>query len=91
MKKHESRTHFFEELNNKLKKKFNAFPEMRCTVIDSTQEMLFRALPCVNKVSFGFDDASALDNDGVAQDPLEPPVCHLQVPAALLHGLLKAR
>lgn len=52
--------------------------------------MLFGALPCMYDVSFGFDDATALDDDGVAQDPLEPPVCHLQVLAALLHGLLKA-
>lgn len=52
--------------------------------------MLFGALACMNEVSLGFDDASALDNDGVAQDPVEQPVCHLQVLVALLHGLLKA-
>lgn len=59
-------------------------------MIESDQEVLFGALPCMNEVSFGFDDASALDDDGIAQDPLEPPVCHLQVLAAILYGLLKA-
>lgn len=84
--------HFIDELYRKLK--INAFwkfqKRTKCTVILSDQEVLFGAFPCMNEVSLGFDDASALDDDGVAQDPLEPPVCYLQVLAALLHGLLKS-
>lgn len=44
--------------------------EVHCIRLDSDQEVLFGALPCMNEVSLGFDDASALDDDGVAQDPL---------------------
>lgn len=48
------------------------------------------ALFSMNDVALWFNDASALDNDGVAQDPLQAPVYHLQVLTDLLYCLLEA-
>lgn len=48
------------------------------------------ALFSMNNVAFCFYDASALDDDGVTQDPLQPPVGHLQVLTAPLYCFLEA-
>ncbi len=48
------------------------------------------ALFSMNYVAFCFYDASALDDDGVPQDPLQPPIVHLQVLTAPLHCFLEA-
>ena len=42
-----------------------------------------------DKVAFSLDDAPALDNNGVAQDPLESPVSNFQVVCSLLYCLLE--
>lgn len=46
-------------------------------------------LPCTDEVALGLDNAPALNNDGVAQHPLQPPVCDVQVLRSLLHRLLE--
>lgn len=48
-------------------------------------------LPCADQVALSLDDASALHDDGVAQDPLQPPVRRDGVLRALLHRLLECR
>lgn len=40
-----------------------------------------------DKVAFGFENAPALDDDGVAEDPLQPPAAEALVPRSLPHGL----
>lgn len=42
-----------------------------------------------DKVALRLDDASALDDDVVAQDPLQPPVSDAQVLSSLSHRLLE--
>lgn len=46
-------------------------------------------LPRTDKVALSLDDAPALDNNGVAQDPLQPPVSHVHVLRSLLHRVLE--
>lgn len=46
-------------------------------------------LPGTDKVALRLYNAPALDNNGVTQDPLKPPVSDAQVPRALLHRLLE--
>lgn len=51
--------------------------------------VLGAGLPCADEVALSLDDAPALDNNGVAQDPLQPPVSHVQVLRSHLHRLLE--
>ena len=51
--------------------------------------VLGACLPCTDKVAFRLDDAPALDNDGVTQDPLQPPVGDTQVLCSLLQRLFE--
>lgn len=44
-------------------------------------------LPGAEQVAHGLDDAAALDDDGIAQEPLQPPVIRGDVLRSLLHGL----
>lgn len=51
--------------------------------------VLGACLPCTDKVALSLDDAPALDNNRVAQDPLQPPVSHVHILRPLLHCLLE--
>lgn len=51
---------------------------------------VLRARPSgTDKVAFRLDDAPALDNNRVAQDPLHLPVGNVQILCSLLHGFLE--
>lgn len=51
--------------------------------------MLRARLPCADQIAFSLDDAPALHDDGVTEDPLQPPVSCDGVLRALLHRLLE--
>lgn len=51
--------------------------------------LLGACLLCTDEVALRLDDAPALDNNVVAQDPLQPPVTDVQVLRSRPHRLLK--
>lgn len=68
-----------------MKKEENGF----IRVSNSLVGVLGVRLPRTDKVALSLDDAPALDNNGVAQDPLQPPVSDVQLLRSLLHRLLE--
>lgn len=42
---------------------------------------------CADEVALGLENAAALDDDGVAEDPLQPPVGDALVLRSVPHGL----
>lgn len=51
--------------------------------------VLRAGLPCADQIALSLDDAPALHDDGVTEDPLQPPVSRDGVLRALLHRLLE--
>lgn len=52
--------------------------------------VLRACFPCTDKVALSLDNAPALDDDGVAKDPLQPPVSNVQVLRSLSQRLLES-